>query len=371
MRAKWTKEVIIKYVEEQGYIFIQFIKFDKSNSRILIKCKNKNHQPYEVTFNNFKNGRRCPQCAKLKRGESKTVWTKEKIIKFVEDNNYKFIRFIKFDKIESRIEIWCKNLNHKPYEIRFANFYHGTRCRKCADEINSKNFSHDYEYVKNYIESYGYKLLSTEYKNLHSEIEILCDKHGVYKTTFQLFKMSKYKCPKCADEHKGEYHKLNYEYIKEYIESLRYKLLSTEYINARTNILVQCPNGHNPYFVTFDRFRRGDRCPYCNESKGEKEIREKLNKYNINFKPQHRFDNCKWYKTLPFDFYLPQYNICIEYDGEFHYKMIMGYDEFINQKIRDTIKTVYCKENNIKLIRIPYWEFNNIENILIKELNLK
>ena len=49
----------------------------------------------------------------------------------------------------------------------------------------------------------------------------------------------------------------------------------------------------------------------------------------------------------------------------------MGYDEFINQKIRDTIKTVYCKENNIKLIRIPYWEFNNIENILIKELNLK
>ena len=74
---------------------------------------------------------------------------------------------------------------------------------------------------------------------------------------------------------------------------------------------------------------------------------------------------------MPFDFYLPQYNICIEYDGEFHYKMIMGYDEFINQKIRDTIKTVYCKENNIKLIIIPYWEFNNIENILIKELNLK
>ena len=74
---------------------------------------------------------------------------------------------------------------------------------------------------------------------------------------------------------------------------------------------------------------------------------------------------------MPFDFYLPQYNICIEYDGEFHYKMIMEYDEFINQKIRDTIKTVYCKENNIKLIRIPYWEFNNIENILIKELNLK
>ena len=47
----------------------------------------------------------------------------------------------------------------------------------------------------------------------------------------------------------------------------------------------------------------------------------------------------------------------------------MGFDEFVNGKIRDTIKTRYCKDNNIRLIRIPYWEFDNIENIL--ELELK
>ena len=48
----------------------------------------------------------------------------------------------------------------------------------------------------------------------------------------------------------------------------------------------------------------------------------------------------------------------------------MGYDEFVNSKIRDTIKTKYCKDNNIKLIRIPYWDFNNIEKILKKELKV-
>lgn len=48
-----------------------------------------------------------------------------------------------------------------------------------------------------------------------------------------------------------------------------------------------------------------------------------------------------------------------------------GYDGFISRKIRDTIKNIYCRNNNIDLLRIPYWEFDNIENILINKLNLK
>ena len=67
MKTKWTKEAIIKYIEEQDYIFINFIKFDKLNSKILIRCNNKKHELYEVTFANFKSGRRCPKCSEIKR----------------------------------------------------------------------------------------------------------------------------------------------------------------------------------------------------------------------------------------------------------------------------------------------------------------
>ena len=79
-------------------------------------------------------------------------------------------------------------------------------------------------------------------------------------------------------------------------------------------------------------------------------------------------------RPLPFDFYLPDYNTCIEYDGIQHFEVVDyfgGLDGFITTKIRDTIKNEYCKSKNIKLIRIPYWGFDNIENILKKELNIK
>ena len=74
---------------------------------------------------------------------------------------------------------------------------------------------------------------------------------------------------------------------------------------------------------------------------------------------------------MPFDFYLPDYNICIEYDGELHYKSIDFYggeEELMKQQNRDNIKTQYCKDNNITLIRIPYWDLNNINKILSENL---
>jgi hypothetical protein len=64
---------------------------------------------------------------------------------------------------------------------------------------------------------------------------------------------------------------------------------------------------------------------------------------------------------------LPDYNICIEYDGIQHFESVDyfgGELGFINTQMRDNIKNEYCKNNNIKLIRIPYWDYENIDQIL-------
>lgn len=106
-------------------------------------------------------------------------------------------------------------------------------------------------------------------------------------------------------------------------------------------------------------------CPRCNRSKGELKIENYLEKNNIDFKAQYPFQDCKDQNCLPFDFYIPSKNICIEYDGEQHFREV----EYFNNTLKyiqkhDRIKTDYCKSNNINLIRIPYTEFNNIESIL-------
>ena len=83
-----------------------------------------------------------------------------------------------------------------------------------------------------------------------------------------------------------------------------------------------------------------------------------------------RFDDCKNKNTLPFDFYIPSLNVAIEYDGIQHYEPVDifgGQEQFEIQQKNDNIKNEYCKNNNLKLYRISYKDFDNLEEI-IKEI---
>ncbi len=113
-------------------------------------------------------------------------------------------------------------------------------------------------------------------------------------------------------------------------------------------------------------------CPICKESRGEKKIKLFLKNNNINFETQKKFDRCKNTNKLPFDVYVPEHNLLIEYDGELHYKSseyFGGEEKLKSTQLNDQIKNEYCKNNNIPLLRIPYWELKNIEKILINKLH--
>jgi hypothetical protein len=106
----------------------------------------------------------------------------------------------------------------------------------------------------------------------------------------------------------------------------------------------------------------GHGCPICRNSIGEKRVKEYLIKHKINFVQQHTFDGCKNIRDLPFDFYLPDYNTCIEYDGIQHFEPVdfggkgeeYAIQQFKDLQIRDGIKNNYCQNNHIFLCRIKY-----------------
>lgn len=118
-------------------------------------------------------------------------------------------------------------------------------------------------------------------------------------------------------------------------------------------------------------------CPICAASKGEVRTLRFFEFYNIKNEPQKEYYGLLGVggRNLSYDFYLPDYNLLVEYQGEFHdgsagkgnYHMMKNLK---TQQEHDRRKREYAQIHNIKLLEIWYWDFNNIEEILTKELNI-
>ena len=106
-----------------------------------------------------------------------------------------------------------------------------------------------------------------------------------------------------------------------------------------------------------------------NRSKGEDYVEKYLQKLGVIYYKEYRFNECKYKKKLPFDFYIPNLSLCIEVDGKQHVSGMFNDKENKDFKIRDDIKTKFCKDNDIKLIRVAWGHnhintYENIENYL-------
>lgn len=106
-------------------------------------------------------------------------------------------------------------------------------------------------------------------------------------------------------------------------------------------------------------------CPICEKTKslGEQSVEKYLKREKLEYKSQYCFLECKDKKPLPFDFYIPQFKVCIEFQGEQHYKerSFLWSESLIRH---DDIKRKFCKEKDILLIEIPYYDINNLDKYL-------
>jgi very-short-patch-repair endonuclease len=143
------------------------------------------------------------------------------------------------------------------------------------------------------------------------------------------------------------------------------------YKRAKDKVIIICHN-HGEFKQEAHSHSIGRGCPMCKlKSNGENLIRKWLIDNKIEFEQQKRFDTCIGTRNrLPFDFYLPKYNLLIEYDGKQHFsnKSWSGEEGLRLIRDNDAIKTKWALDNNIKLLRISYKDKKSATSIIAAAL---
>ncbi len=278
----------------------------------------------------------------------------------------------------SKVEIICKE-HGSFFQKPLYHSAHG--CPKCG-RIRMKNSKIDNsnkwleDFIKVHKDRYDYS--KSIYNGAKNKIEIICKEHGPFLQRVSDHRTGK-GCPKCGllkSRNTGMKssmlvkENLIEDFIK--VHNDRYNYSKVIYTTKKSKVEIICKE-HGIFLQTPSSHKRGSGCPKCKISKGEQVIMNFLDTNNIKYETQYKFEDClsqTLQKKLSFDFYLVDKNICIEYDGIQHFKPIEkwgGLDRFEKQTFNDKIKNKYCEDNEIKLLRIPYTSFDNIEKI-IKEL---
>lgn len=280
-----------------------------------------------------------------------------------------------YNGAHSKVEILCKQ--HGPFTICAndhikRNRQHG--CQTCGknkyiDSIRCKKEEFIERATKLHNHIYDYSKIN--YIDIYTKIEILCHKHGSFlQVPYNHLHGSN--CIYCGYETNRKSTTKTLEmFILEANETHnnKYVYSNTKYISANKKIEILCPK-HGPFLQAPNVHLKGHGCPKCNSSKGELKIANWLTEHNISFKYNTKFKNCRNPATgyiLRFDFYLPDLNILIEFDGWHHFEDT-PFGNYKDINYRDEIKNTYAIEHNTDIIRIHYKNINNISSILTERL---
>ncbi len=212
---------------------------------------------------------------------------------------------------------------------------------------------------KNY---YDYSLV--DFKTLGNMITIICPKHGEVKIIAGNH-LGGRKCRKCANEliHIQQRNSID-DILNRFkkIHQGRYDYSKVNYKGMWHKVEIVCSDHGSFWMVAVDHIS-GNGCPKCSMSSLEAMTEEWLKNNKYNYVYQYKDDRCRIQKPLPFDFGILEkdntLSFLIECQGIFHYKPVYSEKDFNRIKNSDKVKKNFCKNNNIPLIQLPYWEFNH------------
>ena len=284
-----------------------------------------------------------------------------------------------YKNMSTEVLVKCNNCNNI-YYTKPQRVLAGHTCKNCAIQMRNKKYNgynrrktHE-EFVSELNNITNTVTLKEEYKNAKTPILCECLVCGtLWRVRPTNLLTNKTGCPKCARLLSSLKQAYSHDWFLEQINSINPDItIEGEYNNSHKNIKCKCNICKNTWYATPSNLLKGTGCPMHNSSHGEMSIIKWLNKNNISYIHQKKFDGLVGVggKPLSYDFYIPINNILLEYQGNFHdhTDRIQTDDEFVIRLEHDSRKKKYALDNNYNFFEI--WYYDNLEEKLTEIFNI-
>lgn len=354
------------------------ITYGNSRKKIYLICQ-ENHSFLKTPYN-IKLGQWCPTCSKENASERqrKALFKKERPFGLI------YPQYVKY---------WSNKNELTPFEVmpgsdysflfnckkgheflaRISNIAYNKRwCPYCSNKkVNSEN---------SFASKNPHLIKHWSHKNKKSPHEVTFGSD--YQAWFECNCGNVWKS-RCADINKGKWcmqcsnrPKITNENVDRFLKENNKSFTRVgDYQNARKPIYFLCHICNKLFKCSYDNMTRLDTgCSHCKQSKGEKEVARILDDLQISYKSQVTYEGLTGLNggLLKFDFGLNFNNrvLLIEYDGEYHFEKLYENDNYERLVEHDKTKNRFCKENNIPLLRIPYWNYDDIRTLITERLKI-
>lgn len=356
MKKIETEEFIARSITIHGDKYdYTFVDYKNNSTKVKIICPE--HGAFEQVPNSHLRGIGCGFCSgNIKKTTERFVYD----AKIIHKDKYDY-SLVKYENAKNKIKIICPE--HGVFEQIPNRHLNGDGCSKCSyiklrnkSNLGLENFIKKSKLIHG--DKYNYS--KVQYKNNRTKVTIICPVHDKFEQVPNSH-LNGIGCKKCSGEHLSKkMTKTTEKFIKEAknIHGDKYDYSFVDYKNTDTKVDIKCKI-HGIFSQKPTKHLQDNGCPSCSESKLEKELRKILIKNNINFRSQYgRIKDEFYLNGQTVDFYLPEYKLAIECQGEQHFFPVdfgnkgeeYACEQFLKRILYDTKKYDICKNYGIEIL---------------------
>ena len=286
-----------------------------------------------------------------------------------------------FKGVTSKLRLRCACGTEFTTDLHHFRSQNQRQCTVCGRRNAVRKTRISLDELNERLRSIGCEYVSGVYESRRSKLTIRCScghLRTIAMNSVLYAKNFSGLCEECSTRKQHDAYRMDIEDVRILLATKGLVLLSSEYVNARTPLRLRCSCGRE-FSSCYDLISQGAKRPCCRVcssrvSSGEQAIADWLSGHGIRYEREKTFPGCrKGSRPYRFDFFLPDENLCIEYDGQGHFQIVnySGKDNkdtltrvLWDTQERDLAKDRFCADSGIRILRISYDEYDRIPEIL-------